>query len=55
MKVTIRGVDPKLWEQAKHNAITEGKTLGEQVNEGLKLRQAIKQENRDHVIARGRP
>lgn len=38
MKVTIRGVDPKLWLEAKHDAITEDKTMGEIVNEGLRLR-----------------
>ena len=39
MKVTIRGVDKKLWEQARIDAIKENKTMGELVNEGLKLRQ----------------
>ena len=42
MKVTIRSVDPKLWEQAKHDCITEGKSLGKIVNEGLVLRQEAK-------------
>ena len=54
MKVTVC-VDKKLWMQAKHDCITEDKSLGQIVNEGLVLRQAIKQENRDHVIARGKP
>ena len=39
MKVTIRGVDPKTWEQSRIYAIKENKTMGEIVNEGLKLRQ----------------
>ena len=42
MKVTIRSVDPKLWKQAKYDCITEDKTLGQIVNEGLELRQQAK-------------
>lgn len=42
MKVTIRSVDKKLWEQAKHDCVTENKSLGEIVNEGLVLRQQAK-------------
>ena len=54
MKVTIRGVNKTLWEQAKHDCITEDKTLGQIVNEGLELRQQLKQENHDHVVEKGR-
>lgn len=43
MKVTIRGVNKKLWEQAKHDCITEDKSLGTIVNEGLELRQQKKE------------
>ena len=43
MKVTIRSVDKKLWEQAKHDCITENKTMGQIVNEGLELRQEKKE------------
>ena len=49
MKVTIRGVNKKLWAQAKHDTITEGKSLGEQVNEGLVLRQSMKGLNKKEV------
>ncbi len=43
MKVTIRNVDKVLWEQAKHDCITEGKSLGQMVNEGLVARKLCKQ------------
>jgi len=39
MKVTIRGIDDKLYKQARHDSITENKTMGEIINEGLRLRQ----------------
>lgn len=42
MKVTIRGIDPALYKQARHDSITENKTMGEIVNEGLRLRQVAK-------------
>ena len=38
-KVTIRGVDKKLWEQTRIDAIKEKRTMGGIVNEALKLRQ----------------
>ncbi len=42
-KVTIRGVDPKLWEQAKIECVkSKTLTLGAIVNEGLTLRQQAK-------------
>ena len=46
MKVTIRSVDKKLRVQAKHDAIDENKSLGEIVNEGLRLRQEQKAEQK---------
>lgn len=42
MKVTIRGVDPKLWKESKHDSIDQNKSMGEIVNEGLTLRQQAK-------------
>ena len=43
MKVTIRGVDPKLWEATRIQAIVENTTMGRIVNEGLELRRDAKQ------------
>lgn len=42
MKVTIRGIDPKLWEETRIDAIKENKTMGQLVNEGLELRREAK-------------
>lgn len=53
MKVTIR-IDRDVWDQAKHDCITEGKTLGELVTEGLELRREIKQEHRGHGVDKGK-
>jgi len=36
MRVSIRGVDKQTWEDARIQAIKEGKTMGQMVNEGLK-------------------
>ncbi len=38
-KVTIRGVDKHIWEAARIQSIKENKTMGEIVNESLRLRQ----------------
>lgn len=42
MKVTIRGIDPKLWEETRVQAIIEKTTMGKMVNEGLVLRREAK-------------
>lgn len=43
LKITIRGVDPKAWQEAKVEcARSKTLTLGDIVNEGLQLRQAQK-------------
>ena len=60
MKVTIRSVDKKLWEEVqlevKRSEFHPPRiSTGQIVNEGLELRQAIKQENRDQTIAKGKP
>lgn len=41
-KITIRGIDKKLWEQTRIDAIKENKTMGQIVNESLELRQEQK-------------
>ncbi len=46
MKVTIRSVDPKLWEEAKVEcARSKTLSLGKIVNEGLALRELVKDED----------
>jgi len=47
MKVTIRGVDPKLWESSRIQALIEKKTMGELVNEGLELRREAKRKEQE--------
>ena len=44
MKVTVRGVSSKLWEEAKVEcARSKTLTLGDIVNEGLKARHTLKE------------
>ena len=50
MKVTIRGVDPKLWQQVKHECLdSKTLTLCDIVNEGLALRQEKKDKKKGSV------
>ena len=42
MKVTIQGIDKELYQQTRIDAIKENKTMGEIVNEGLRLRREKK-------------
>lgn len=39
MKVTIQGIDKELYKQTRIDAIKENKTMGEIINEALRLRQ----------------
>ena len=43
-KVTIQGIDKELYKQTRIDAIKEKKTVGEIVNEALRLRQEKKAE-----------
>ena len=47
MRVSIRGVDKQTWEDARIQAIKEGKTMGQMVNEGLQLRQKQTKANKN--------
>ena len=47
MKVTTRGVDPKLWDKAKVECIEKKTTLGKIINEELAGRYAPKKGEKD--------